>query len=69
MPDPVWGEVGCAFVVAREPVAAEALLAHLRARLAKYKVPKKVLFVDSLPLSPAGKILRRDLALRVRENG
>jgi fatty-acyl-CoA synthase len=69
MPDAQWGEVGCAYVVAREPVAAEELLAHLRGRLARYKVPKQVRFVDALPLSPAGKILRRELARRLREGG
>ena len=63
LPDPQWGEVGRA-VVALRPGAtatAEALLAHCRAHLARYKVPKQIELRDSLPLSPAGKILKRAL--------
>ncbi|HMQ53510.1 MAG TPA: long-chain fatty acid--CoA ligase [Anaerolineae bacterium] len=63
LPDPKWGEVGQACVVLKAgQTATEAeLLQHLTEHLAKYKVPKKVVFVDSLPVSAAGKILRREL--------
>jgi long-chain acyl-CoA synthetase len=37
------------------------VIAHCRAGMAAYKVPKIVRFVDTLPKSPVGKILRRDL--------
>jgi len=37
------------------------LLDHCRARLARYKVPKIVVFASELPLSAAGKILKREL--------
>ncbi len=62
-PDPRWGEVGRAFVVLREGQGAtpEALLDHCRAHLARYKIPKEVVLRESLPLSPAGKILKREL--------
>jgi fatty-acyl-CoA synthase len=63
VPDPQWGEVGKA-VVALRPGAScsEAeLLERCRDRLARYKVPKSVVFLDALPLSPAGKILKREL--------
>ncbi len=62
--DERWGEVGRAFVV-RRPGAALSdgqLLEFARERLAKYKVPKSVVFVDALPRTGAGKIDKRALA-------
>ncbi|CAN5732989.1 long-chain fatty acid--CoA ligase [soil metagenome] len=61
--DERWGEVGCAFVTLRAGEHADeaALLAFLDARLARFKVPRSVVFRDTLPLSAAGKILRRAL--------
>jgi fatty-acyl-CoA synthase len=66
VPDARWGEVGRACVVLKpgSTVSEEALLDHLRLRLARYKVPKSVVFMDSLPISAAGKILRRELRER-----
>jgi len=63
VPHEIWGEVGVAFVVARpgEAPAAEALVAHLEARLARYKVPKSFRFVDLLPRTPYGKVLKAEL--------
>lgn len=61
--DARWGEVGRAYVV-RKPGAAATeaeLIAHCAARLAKYKVPRSVRFVAALPMSAAGKILKREL--------
>jgi fatty-acyl-CoA synthase len=57
-PDPVWQEVPVAIVVprpGRRPDAAE-ILAHVAAQLARFKVPKDVLFVDSLPRTALGKV-------------
>ncbi|MFO0577627.1 MAG: long-chain fatty acid--CoA ligase [Polyangia bacterium] len=67
VPDEKWGQVGRAFVVLKPgtqgaPAAlTEALLAHLRERLARYKVPKSVRLLEAMPVSPAGKILKRSL--------
>lgn len=62
-PDPQWGEVGKAVVALRPgaSVTADALLQRCRDHLARYKVPRSVVFLDALPLSPAGKILKREL--------
>ncbi len=62
--DPVWGEVGVAFIVARagRPVTEPALVPHLEARLARYKIPKAFVLVDALPRTPYGKVLKRELA-------
>jgi long-chain acyl-CoA synthetase len=63
MRDALMGEDVLAFV-ALKPGAhadAEAIIAFCQARLAKYKCPKQVRFVDALPKSPIGKILRKEL--------
>jgi O-succinylbenzoic acid--CoA ligase len=54
--DPEWGQAVTAFVVGE--VADDDLLAHARARLAGYKVPKALHSVDEIPRNAAGKILR-----------
>jgi long-chain acyl-CoA synthetase len=61
--DATRGEIARAFVVLRTgtaPAAAE-LDAHCRAHLAAYKAPRAYEFVDELPKSPSGKILKRAL--------
>jgi fatty-acyl-CoA synthase len=63
VPDAKWGEVGRAFVVLQPGACAtsEELLSHLKERVARFKVPKKVELMERLPVSPAGKILKREL--------
>jgi fatty-acyl-CoA synthase len=66
VPDERWGEVGRAVVVLREGLPgdeamAKELLDHLVGRLAKYKIPKSVVFIDALPRTGAGKILKAKL--------
>jgi len=63
LPDAKWGEVGKACVVLKpgDSATEEELLAFMAERLAKYKVPKSVSFMDTLPISAAGKILKREL--------
>ena len=64
VPDERWGEVGLACVVVKDETTAEELLAYLKERLASYKVPRRVEIMDSLPISGAGKILKRELRER-----
>ncbi|MBZ4194790.1 MAG: long-chain fatty acid--CoA ligase [Candidatus Contendobacter sp.] len=66
IPDPKWGEVGKAFVALKpdETASAEELLAHLSDSLARYKIPCQVEFLPALPISAAGKVLRRELRER-----
>jgi len=63
MPDGKWGEVGLALVVLQsgQRLEPEHILEHCRERLARYKVPREVRIVPVLPLSPQGKILKREL--------
>ncbi|WP_371673346.1 acyl-CoA synthetase [Streptomyces sp. NBC_00289] len=61
LPDERWIEAVTAVVVARGEVTEEELLAHAREKLASFKAPKRVLFVDELPRNASGKILKREL--------
>jgi fatty-acyl-CoA synthase len=56
VPDERWGEVGVAFVVADGDVAEEEIVEFVRGRLARFKAPKAVRFVDVLPRSAMGKV-------------
>lgn len=62
-PDEKWGEVGL-MIVLLEPervVTGEELQEFCRERLARYKVPKRVEFVDKFPYSPYGKVMKAEL--------
>lgn len=61
--DPKWGESGKAFVVRNGNLTETDVIEHCQTLLAKFKVPKSVVFLDSLPKSDSGKILKRDLPL------
>jgi acyl-CoA synthetase (AMP-forming)/AMP-acid ligase II len=63
VPDERMGEVGRAFVVRRagHEVSAEELIAFARERLANYKAPREVAFVDVLPRNAGGKVLKNEL--------
>lgn len=61
VPDPRWGEAVKAIVVRADAVEADELIAFARARIAGFKVPKSVDFVDELPRNPSGKILKKEL--------
>jgi acyl-CoA synthetase (AMP-forming)/AMP-acid ligase II len=50
--DPVWQEVGIAYVLVNDDLAVEALEAHCRENLANYKIPKRFFLVRELPLLP-----------------
>ena len=66
VPDARWGEVGVAYVALREGARLDdgELRELLSARLARYKVPRHVEFLDALPRNATGKIRRVDLRTR-----
>lgn len=64
VPDPLWDEVGVAYVVPRGTISAAELEAHCRAHLANYKVPKRIVVTQELPLLPIGKVDKRALKER-----
>ena len=66
VPDPVRGEIVRAFVVPKpaataSPALAEEIRAFVGGRLAWYQAPREIVFVDELPLTATGKIIRREL--------
>lgn len=61
LPDERWIEAVTAVVVPRGEVTEAELLDHAREKLAHFKAPKRVLFVDELPRNASGKILKREL--------
>ena len=58
---PPQGEVGIAFVVANVEISEQLIIGYCQQKLASYKVPFKVFFVDTLPLNAAGKVLKNKL--------
>lgn len=63
VPDEKWGEAVKAYVVVKEGMTAdvEGIIAFARSRIAAFKCPKTIEFIDALPRNPSGKILRREL--------
>ncbi|HVE72672.1 MAG TPA: AMP-binding protein [Thermoanaerobaculia bacterium] len=59
VPDDTWGEVGVAFIVGTTD--GETLAQYLGTRLSKYKVPRRFVFVDALPRTPYGKVVKEEL--------
>ena len=69
VPDERMGEVGVAFVVARPgtTIDPDELIAWSRERMANFKVPRRVVLVDELPLNATGKVLKYELRARAVE--
>ncbi|WP_330307872.1 MULTISPECIES: FadD3 family acyl-CoA ligase [unclassified Streptomyces] len=61
VPDERLGQVGKAFVVRRSPLSVEDLLAWSRERMAGFKVPRSVEFLEELPLNATGKVMKDQL--------
>jgi acyl-CoA synthetase (AMP-forming)/AMP-acid ligase II len=65
--DDKWGEIACAIIVADDgQVSEKQVVEFCGTRLARYKMPKKVIFTDEIPRTPAGKALKRVLRERYR---
>ncbi len=71
MADPKWGEVGVAMVVPKPGVdlGEEEVIEFCRGKLGKYKIPKRVVFVEQLPRTATGKILKKELRALLAEEG
>jgi acyl-CoA synthetase (AMP-forming)/AMP-acid ligase II len=62
------GEEIAAFVVSSPEADRDSLIAHCRAHLAPYKVPKSVEIIDELPKTALGKVVKGDLAALLRRD-
>ncbi len=72
VPHDKWGEVGHAFVASSDSAprpTVDEILEHCRARLARFKVPKAITILDSLPKGSSGKILKQELTRMALEEG
>jgi fatty-acyl-CoA synthase len=69
-PHPQWIEAVSAAAVLRagQTLDADTLIAFCRERLAGFKVPKRVIFVDKLPKNASGKILKRELRSSIAQS-
>ena len=63
VPERVKGEIAVAYVISKQsdPATAEELEVHCREHLSSYKIPRKFVLVNSLPMTPTGKIQKREL--------
>jgi HIP---CoA ligase len=61
VPDPRLGQVGKAFVVPKAAVSADDLIAWCRDRMAGFKAPRSIEFLDELPLNATGKVMKDQL--------
>lgn len=63
VPDERWGETGMAVIVLKQDakLSEAAVIAHCLGKLAKFKVPQSVAFIDALPRNATGKVLKRTL--------
>jgi fatty-acyl-CoA synthase len=63
MPDPKWGEAGVAVVVPKPGMTLtdQEVLAFCQGKLAKYKIPKRIVFAEALPRTATGKVLKKEL--------
>jgi len=68
LPHPRWIEAVTAVVVAKagRTLTEDEVLAHAAQQLAPFKCPKAIVFVDSLPKNPSGKLLKRELRQRLQ---
>lgn len=62
MADEKWGEIACAIVVGSQDKTSEKdIIKYCTEKLSRFKVPKKVIFIDAIPRNPSGKVLKRVL--------
>jgi fatty-acyl-CoA synthase len=63
LPDPKWVEAVTAVIVVKagQALSEAEVLAHCNAHMAHFKCPKRVVFTDTLPKNPSGKLLKREL--------
>lgn len=71
IPDPYWIEAVTAIIVPKQdtPLIEEEVKAFCKDRLSKFKVPKYIIFSNTLPKNPSGKVLKRALREQYEDRG
>ena len=71
LPDPYWVEAVTAVIVVKQGSSLDekTVVEYCKSRMAQFKVPKRVVFVESLPKNPSGKLLKRELRTRLKGSG
>jgi fatty-acyl-CoA synthase len=66
LPDPKWVEAVTAVIVVKagQTLSEEEVIRYCNIHMATFKSPKRVVFTDTLPKNPSGKLLKRDLRQR-----
>ena len=68
IPSQKWGESPLAIVVKKDPDLTEkAVLDHCEGKLARFKQPVAVRFIDVIPRNPSGKALKKDLRVQFKD--
>jgi len=65
--DEEWGQVPVAFVVVSDNIEGDTLISFAKQRIASYKVPKQIIFMDKLPRNASNKVMRHRLAEKLRK--
>jgi len=70
-PDPIYGESVVAYVVLKQgtTLTEKEIKDFFRSKVSSFKAPSEIYFIDSLPKSPVGKILKRELRERAIKEG
>ncbi|MDQ0156629.1 long-chain acyl-CoA synthetase [Robertmurraya andreesenii] len=66
--DPTFGEEVAAYIVVKESATEEEIMAYCKEKLAHYKIPRKIYFLESLPKNATGKILKAPLKKKTNVN-
>jgi O-succinylbenzoic acid--CoA ligase len=66
--DPIWGQIPIAFIVRRNYLTEAEVTTFCAGKLAKYKIPKEIRFIEELPRNAAKKLLRRELRYLLKED-
>jgi fatty-acyl-CoA synthase len=69
LPDPKWGEMPVAVLIAKQnrSLTSEEIVEFCSGKLARYKIPKRVVFVEEFPLLASGKVFKRALAEEIQK--
>lgn len=67
MKDDQWGEVPVAFITKTAPITEKDIFDYCKDRLAKYKIPQQIYFIDEIPRNAAKKILRGELRAKLNQ--